>query len=201
MKKIVLASGSPRRKKILHQLGFNFESSSSSVEETYDPNDEPLEIVQYLALRKAKDIAKKHQEALIIGADTLVVHKSNILEKPASKNEAVEMLESLKNSTHEVLTGVALVKVYDSGNKMEDHTFFESTEVQFGDIPQNLITNYVKMGSPMDKAGSYGIQDDLGALFVEGIKGDYYNVVGFPIYAFYKNMRVFAPEYLPANLA
>ena len=201
MKKIVLASGSPRRKKLMEQMGFDFVINPSSVSETYDANDQPSEIVQYLALRKAKDIAKSHRDALIIGADTLVVFEDMILEKPASKKEAIDMLASLRNNSHEVLTGVALVKVYDDGNKTAQHTFFESTEVHFGNISDNLINNYVQLGSPMDKAGSYGIQDDLGALFVEGIKGDYYNVVGFPIYAFYSNMRQFAREYLPADLA
>ena len=184
----------------MEQMGLTFEVQSSSVPETYDANDQATEIVQYLALRKAKDIAKKQTKALVIGADTLVVFEDRILEKPASKKEARDMLVSLRNNAHQVLTGVALVKVYNDGNKRKHHTFFESTEVQFGDISDSLIKNYLSMGSPMDKAGSYGIQDDLGALFVEAIKGDYYNVVGFPIHSFLKNMKVFAPQYLPAEL-
>lgn len=200
MKKIVLASGSPRRKKLMKQMGFAFDVISSSVPETYDANEPPSQIVQMLALRKAKDVAGRQTQALVIGADTLVVFEETILEKPKSKEDAQNMLTSLKNTSHQVLTGVALVKVYDDGNKTEQHTFFEQTIVQFGNLSDNLITNYINMGSPMDKAGAYGIQDDLGALFVEGIKGDYNNVVGFPIYAFYNHLNNFAPEYVPADL-
>ena len=200
MKNIILASGSPRRKKLLNQVGLSFDVQVSSVDEDFNTNQSPEDIVQELALRKAKDIARNTAEALVIGADTIVVFEDKILEKPAGESEAEQMLRRLSGTVHQVYTGVALVKVDDKHNIIDKRTFFECTNVFFGDLNPNYITEYVQSGSPMDKAGGYGIQDDFGAIFVKRIEGDYYNVVGFPLHSFYNVMETFAPEYIPHEI-
>jgi septum formation protein len=170
------------------------------VAETFDSTLSAGEIVQQLAMRKARDIAESHRDALIIGADTVVVFNDQILEKPETSTEAKQMLQSLSGQTHQVLTGVALCKVDGSNNITDSSTFVEKTDVIFGNLNPDDIAAYVTGGSPMDKAGGYGIQDDFGAIFVQRIKGDYYNVVGFPLHRFYNVMQSFAPEFLPKML-
>ncbi len=143
---------------------------------------------------------------LVIGADTIVVLDGEILGKPADTDDAVSMLRSLSGRTHQVYTGVALV--YGNGVAGSDgdqpqtastrkgfqhHVFHERTDVTFGELTESEIRAYVESGSPMDKAGSYGIQDDLGALFVARIDGDYYNVVGFPLFRFYREVNKLVP--------
>lgn len=193
---IVLASQSPRRKKLLDLLNLKFSIEPSSCDETYGNNEHPSDIVQNLALRKATDVSKGKPSSLIIGADTLVVFKNMILGKPNSAEEAGKMLAKLSENKHEVLTGVALIKTDQQGNIGQKETFVEETIVQFGTLGAEEIENYVQNGSPMDKAGSYGIQDDWGATFVKRIEGDYYNVVGLPLYALYQHLKEFAPEVL-----
>jgi len=180
----------------MQQINLPFEVQPSSVAETFDSSQPPVDIVQELAMRKAKDIALQSSDALVIGADTLVVFRDRILEKPSEAGEAKQMLLELSGQTHQVLTGVALCKVDSSHNITDSTTFFESTDVIFGDLNPSNIKAYVAGGSPMDKAGSYGIQDDFGAIFVRRIEGDYYNVVGFPLHSFYNVMESFAPEFL-----
>lgn len=194
--KIILASGSPRRKNLLRQIELNFTVQVSSASEAYDPADDPADIVQTLALKKAQQVAddNKTTDSLVIGADTIVVHEDSILEKPATTLDAQKMLNQLSGDTHQVLTGVALVKNTGPGNKQNSLTFFEMTEVYFCELNEFEIHEYVQSGSPMDKAGGYGIQDHRGSLFVQKITGDYYNVVGFPLHSFYQNLKDFAPE-------
>lgn len=199
MSSIVLASGSPRRKKLLRKINLNFTIHESNAPEKYNPNDSPTDIVQTLALRKAEDVASHYKQSLIIGADTIVAFNNSILGKPDTKAEAREMLASMSGNAHWVLTGVALVKVGKNQNNFTRLTFCEQTKVIFSQLEDQEIANYVEKGNPMDKAGSYGIQDRWGALFVEGIHGDYYNVVGFPLHTFYQKMKQFAPEYLSKN--
>ncbi len=193
---IILASASPRRKKLLQQINLPFEVQKSSVEETFDASLTAEEIVQQLALRKSEDVAPHFSDALVIGADTIVVFGDEILEKPSGRDEAYDMLSYLSGNTHQVYTGVALCKVDSSNNITDTLTFVESTDVTFGNLNPEDIKAYVASGSPMDKAGGYGIQDDYGAIFVKQINGDFYNVVGFPLHAFYNVMNNFAPEYL-----
>lgn len=195
--KIILASGSPRRKKLLQQINLYFEVQVSSVDEDFDPEFSPSKIVQQLALRKARDISQKNSNALVIGADTIVVFEDEILEKPSNPSEARQMLLQLSKQTHQVHTGVALCKVGPSQNIIDRLTFTETTNVTFGKLDPKDIDAYVAGGSPMDKAGGYGIQDDFGAIFVKKIDGDYCNVVGFPLHRFYYAMKSFAPDNLP----
>lgn len=193
---IILASQSPRRKKLLEQIGFSFSVEPSSCDESYNANESPTDIVQMLAYRKAADVAKSNPQSLIIGADTIVVFEDRILEKPTSLNDAETMLASLSGRQHQVLSGVSLVKTDKEGNIKDSDTFSESTKVFFGELSKNEIEHYVSGGSPMDKAGSYGIQDDWGSLFVKRIEGDYNNVIGLPLFALYRHMKKFAPEFL-----
>jgi len=193
---IILASGSPRRKKLLEQLGLPFQVHPSLVNEQYDPTLPPQKIVQNLAQRKARDVAQKFHDALIIGADTIVAYNKEILEKPGTKDEARSMLRQLSDNTHSVFTGVALCLRGRDSKKPRQRTFFEETKVSFGPIADQDIRQYVESGSPMDKAGAYGIQDAYGSFFVKSIEGDYNTVVGFPLHRFYRVLQNFAPEYL-----
>lgn len=193
MTPIILASQSPRRKKLLEQIGLSFEVFPSNAEEISSQSD-PALLVEELALLKAEDISTKHPDCFIIGSDTVVVHQDQIIGKPKDKKEAFEILSSLSNSSHSVFTGVAFVKSDKSGRILNKITFHEQTKVTFSALEEADIKAYIETGNPMDKAGAYGIQDDLGALFVEGIEGDYYNVVGFPLNRFYRELKSFIPE-------
>jgi septum formation protein len=197
LKQLVLASGSPRRKKLLSQINCSFLVDVSAVEEIVDPEKSPPEVVESLARQKAMDVAHRHPYSCIIGADTIVVKDNKILGKPESRNHARQLLASLNNRKHQVITGVCLVETDFHSSVSRERCFHEVTTVQFGSLNHAEIAEYVSTGSPMDKAGGYGIQDDWGALFVKEIHGDYNNVVGFPLYTFYQNMKEFAPSLLP----
>jgi septum formation protein len=171
------------------------------VDESFNIKLNPEEIVQQLALRKAKDVAAEFKDALIIGADTIVVFENEILTKPAHAEEAKTMLGRLSGETHQVYTGVSLCKVDSNNNITKSTAFFEKTDVTFGALNPEDIDAYVASGSPFDKAGGYGIQDDFGAIFVKRIEGDFYNVVGFPLHSFYKVIHTFAPEFISKTKA
>lgn len=187
---LILASASPRRKILLEQIGLQFTVCPSTIEEgNVSLLLPPQEYVCVLATSKAKDIAKKQREehCLVIGADTIVVHNGNILNKPASPSEAEEMLARLSGATHTVYTGIALV---ESGS-LRTLADVQTTEVTFRTLSAKEIAAYVSTGSPLDKAGAYGIQDDFGAVFVEKIHGCYYNVVGLPLTLLYQRLQEF----------
>tara|TARA_R110000868_G_scaffold378658_6_gene644198 strand:+ start:1242 stop:1859 length:618 start_codon:yes stop_codon:yes gene_type:complete len=195
MLKIVLASQSPRRKKLLSQLGFIFEIIPSFKEEIITSNN-PIDIVSELSLQKAKNVANSVSKALIIGADTIVVLKGKILGKPKNQKEAITMLSELSGNEHSVFTGVSFVLTNSDKKISSTHSFYEETKVRFSSLSQEEIKFYVASGSPMDKAGAYGIQDDWGSLYVERIEGDYYNVVGFPLNRFYQELKNIDPTLL-----
>ncbi len=192
--KVVLASSSPRRALLFKQIGLSFTIDPSNVDETVSERLPPNEIVQVLALRKGMDVSSRHEHSLIIAADTVVCLDNKILGKPSSKKEAGEMLLSLSNVTHEVFSGVFVGLTSDHGKSSQSFTFSERTNVTFSALSELEVDHYIETGSPFDKAGAYGIQDDLGSLFVKKIEGDYYNVVGFPINAFYQHLKVKLPE-------
>jgi len=196
MAHIILASSSPRRRKLLKKLNIEFLVEDSRVKEVVNKNDPPEQIVQKLASDKALDIAGKNGKSIVIGADTIVVFGDEILEKPANRDHALEMLKQLSGKTHHVYTGVAIVKNDKRGNIKSKTTFFECTEVTFGRLETDEIRRYIDTGGPMDKAGAYGIQDNWGAVFVKKIDGDYYNVMGLPLHHLYHELKIFAPEYL-----
>lgn len=177
MKHIILASASPRRKEILELADLEFDVMPSDAQEI-TTKTAPNEVVMELASIKAKDIYKKSEkQSMIVGADTVVAYQGQILGKPTDKADAKRMLTMLSGQTHEVYTGVCVIE--DGKTK----TFYEETKVTFYEISDEQINHYIKTGEPMDKAGSYGIQGKA-AVFIKGIEGDYYNVVGFPIARF-----------------
>lgn len=175
--KLILASTSPRRRKLIKLLGLPFESvSPKNVEEhlDYSNNSILLEELKELSRKKAISVGDNYSEDIVIGADTIVVHNDKLLEKPTSEDDAIQYLKGLSGDTHIVYTGVTLSK------KNKQISFIEKTYVTFREIPDKVIRTYVGTGLPLDKAGAYGIQD-FGALFVEKITGDFYNVMGFPV--------------------
>jgi septum formation protein len=190
----ILASSSPRRIALLGMLNLGFTSIPSTADEPLPKDEKPEEYAMNLSFMKASEVANRTSDALIIGADTIVVIDGKILGKPASHEEAFEMLSTLSGRTHEVITGVTFLKTDFSHTITEKKTFFVRTRVTFSRLDSTEINRYIETGSPFDKAGGYGIQDDTGALFVERIDGDYYNVVGFPLNRFYQEMKHFYPE-------
>lgn len=187
---IILASQSPRRAHLLKQIGLSFQVLPSSVPEDVDPLESSEETVTRLAFLKANEVASKFDRGIVIGSDTIVVIDDTVLGKPDTPEHAAAMLHQLSGRTHTVFTGFALVDVASKKSYI-DH---EKTEVTFRPLSASEIDGYVRTGSPMDKAGSYGIQDDFGAVFVERIAGDYYTVVGFPLSKFYTAFTAFARD-------
>ncbi len=182
----ILASGSPRRKEILEELGYQFEIKTGDFDESTVALDDPKEGVQKLALGKA--LAAVQQPGLYLGSDTVVVLDGVVMGKPSDEQDAFRMLRSLSGRTHEVCTGVALVTVGEDGTVEHTETFVEATEVMFFELTDEEIDRYIRTGEPMDKAGAYGIQG-LGRVLVEGIRGDYETVVGLPAARVYRALR------------
>ncbi|MBR5152179.1 MAG: septum formation inhibitor Maf [Clostridia bacterium] len=177
MKEWILASKSPRRQELLGRLVDDFKVMVDDSPEEQIPGESPARAVMRLAAEKAEHIAKRVTgDALILAADTVVVLDGEILGKPKDEKEAFSMLSRLSGCTHQVYTGIS---VLDTGSG-KSVTEFEVTKVRFRAISREEIRRYIASGEPMDKAGAYGIQE-LGALFVEGIDGDYFNVVGLPL--------------------
>ncbi|MEG0012709.1 MAG: Maf family protein [Cellulosilyticaceae bacterium] len=181
---IILASASPRRKELLSLLPITFEIISKETDETMDTRLTPVENVMKIAAQKAETVAREYEESLVIGCDTIVVVDKQILGKPKDKEEAYRMLVGLAGRTHKVFTGISLQ------NKSTGlaESFYEETTVFMKNSSDKEIWEYIGTGDPMDKAGSYGIQTQ-GALFVEKIEGDYFNVVGLPVSKLYEKLK------------
>jgi len=176
MKEIILASNSPRRKELLGMLGLEFSVIPDNTPECIDQQLSPAEVVMALAKFKGDNVRKtlsKNRDAIIIAADTVVAIDGVVLGKPKSKADAEKMLSRLSGKSHNVYTGVYLIENLSG----KSANFYEKTEVFFKNLDINEIKDYINTGEPMDKAGSYGIQN-FGSLFVEKINGDYFNVVG-----------------------
>lgn len=172
--KVILASASPRRQELIKRLFDEFIIIPADIDETL-PDEVGAEFAPvYLAAQKAKAIANEHPDALIIAADTVVIAEGKILGKPKDRDDAKNMLHFLSGKTHKVITGCCICK----GNSFA--SFHEESYVTFYELSDKEIAEYVKKGLADGKAGAYGIQDN-GALFVERIEGDYYNIVGLPI--------------------
>ncbi|MFW5856154.1 MAG: Maf family protein [Bacillota bacterium] len=178
-KEIILASASPRRKKILNQLNLEFKVQPAAINEGQITASGPRALVKKIALSKARKVSEQfhNNEVLIIAADTVVVFEKKVLGKPENDLEAEQMLEMLSGKKHRVLTGLTLL---DTGKNYAT-TIVDITLVYFRDIESSEINNYIKTGEPFDKAGAYGIQG-LGGIFVEKIVGSYANVVGLPVH-------------------
>lgn len=176
--KIILASGSPRRKELLDQVGIEYEVCVSNVEER-TAKTIPEEVVKDLSGQKAMAVLQKKREGVILGADTVVVNRGEILGKPVDEEDAVRMLSGLCGHAHEVITGVTLIKASE-GQKEVVRSFAVTTKVHVAPMTKEQIGQYVATKEPLDKAGSYGIQG-LFAKYITGIEGDFYNVVGLPV--------------------
>ena len=184
MSRIILASGSPRRKELLEQAGLDFEICPARSEEVITASV-PSEVVVELSKQKAMDITTP-SDIMIIGADTIVSYEDKILGKPKDEDAAKEMLSMLSGKVHSVYTGVTIVLI-NKQMRAGIHSFFEKTDVTMYDISQKEIDRYVKTGEPMDKAGAYAIQGKC-AIYIKKIDGDYNNVVGLPISRIYQEL-------------
>lgn len=179
---IYLASKSPRRRKLLKQLNINFKSFSVDVNENIGKTEKPAHIVKRLANKKLLKAKEKVKNGIIITADTIVVLDGKVIGKPASTKNAKTILKKLSGRVHQVYTGYS---VWNS-EKNIIITDYEKTIVEFRNLFDREIDDYIYGGSPMDKAGAYGIQDDIGAVFIKKINGCYYNVVGLPLTKIYQ---------------
>ncbi|MBR5047301.1 MAG: septum formation protein Maf [Eubacterium sp.] len=180
--RIILASGSPRRRELMEQAGYTFTVEVSDADEEVSGED-PGRMVEELSLRKAAAVASLHEEdreaCEIIGADTIVVLEGRVLGKPEDEEDAARMLRELSGKVHEVYTGVTVLTMVE-GAVTEKRQFHECTRVRMREISEEEILAYIRTGEPMDKAGAYGIQGRA-AIFISGIEGDYFNVVGLPV--------------------
>ncbi|MGN1032027.1 MAG: Maf family protein [Intestinibacter sp.] len=173
---IILASASPRRREILQNTKLKFDIQKSDIEEVILEDESPESMAVRLAYEKAFDIAEKNREKLIIGADTIVVLEDEVLGKPKDEKEAFDMIQKLSNKTHRVITGISLINL-KQGIVVNDYVV---SYVTFKDLSEDLIKDYINTKESLDKAGGYGIQG-YGALLVDSIQGDYFNIVGLPI--------------------
>lgn len=184
MKPLILASGSPRRKELLQQVHLPFTVKVSNIVETFDPTLAPEEIATTLAYQKAQNVFQENESAIVIGSDTIVVLGDKVLGKPENEEEARTTLRTLSGNTHHVISGVAIL------SEEKEVKFYEKTSVTFWELTDEDIEFYINSGEPMDKAGSYGIQE-VGALFVKEIKGDYFSIVGLPLSRTVRELKSF----------
>ena len=182
---IYLASKSPRRAKLLKLLNLDFKTFAVDLNEDPINGESPIAMVKRLASHKMGAALEKVKEGIVITADTIVVLDKKIIGKPVNQKDAFRILKMLSGRTHNVYTGFALVNTKKK-IKLVD---YEKTAVTFRELSDKEIKGYIKTGSPMDKAGAYGIQDDFGAVFVKKINGCYYNVVGLPLSKLYKSIK------------
>ena len=190
-KKLFLASKSPRRAELLTKVGLTFEIFASDIDEKFLTISDPQELVKESSILKADAVSKKIENGIVISADTVVDVNNEILGKPNDKTDAERMLNLLSGKEHRVLTGFTI---------LDTHTMYKITDiaetfVKFKPLLEYEIKEYIAIHNPLDKAGAYGIQDGICAFFIEGIKGCYYNVMGFPLNKFYLSAIEFIKQY------
>lgn len=182
---MILASQSPRRIELMREAGYNIRVIPADIDETPFDGEAPLTLVERLARAKAAAVAAEYAEPkeLTVAADTIVTFDGKILGKPATEGEARTMLRELSGRTHQVATGVCIVKAGDTAapHAAESLSFVDVTDVTFYELTDEQIEHYVASGEPMDKAGAYGIQGTGGRMLVHDISGDFYNVVGLSL--------------------
>lgn len=179
---LLLASGSPRRKEIMTSAGFNFDVEVRPTDESFDPSMRVEEIPVFLAKQKLSQFEGK-KDTIVLCADTIVVIGETVLNKPANNNEAFEMLQLLNGKKHQVITGVAFML----NGKVS--SFHDITDVSFNMVTDEELKFYIENWKPFDKAGGYGIQEFMGMIGIESLKGSYYNVMGLPIHKVYQNLK------------
>jgi len=185
--KIILCSNSPRRRELLSGLGLNFEVRViDNIDESYNNNNRCEEIAEEISLKKADAYIKTiGNNELIITADTIVYNNGDVLGKPHTREEAIDMLSAISGKTHKVVTGVCIA------SKNKKKIFSVSTNVKFSSLEKEEILFYIDNYTPYDKAGAYGIQEWIGYIGVEGIEGSYFNVMGLPIQRLYSELKKF----------
>jgi len=188
MQKIILASKSPRRKQLLESANIPFEVITKNTRENYPPTLSVEEVAKYLAQKKAKAVAAKHPDRIVLAADTIVTIHNTILGKPTDKEDAIHMLQVLSNQVHTVITGVCMQQ-HD-----KEMLFIATTKVYFNPLTIAQIEYYIDTYKPYDKAGAYGIQDWIGVIGIHYIKGDFYNVMGLPVNLVLKALGKFSSD-------
>ena len=169
-------------------MGINYTAISIEMDEIINENQSPVENVKRIALEKCRLALEEIKEGIVITADTIVVVDGRIIGKPNNKTDAKKILNTLSGRSHLVYTGFSI----SNKKKNKSITDYSKTKVTFKKLTTKEISDYIKTGSPMDKAGAYGIQDDFGAVFVEKISGCYYNVIGFPVSKIYQAFKIIA---------
>jgi septum formation protein len=182
MRPLILASASPRRAELLRNAGIAFDVDPADIHEEPLAGEAPMVYAQRLAHDKARAVLARHSDAVVLGADTVVVVDQHLLEKPADPDDAARMLRLLSGRAHQVVTGVSLLAADF------ERTEAEVTQVRFTSISNDEIAEYVATGEPKDKAGAYGIQG-MASRWAEGVKGCYFNVVGLPVARVYRMLR------------
>ena len=195
MRKIILASASPRRREILKLTGLKFSVCPGSYEEDLDLPLRPRELARHLSCKKAEAVANKYRNAIVIAADTFIVFKDRLLGKPRNEKDAEKMLKMLNGRSHSVITGFTII---DTGNN-KTLSRSVSTMVYFKKLSIEDIRAYVRTKEPLDKAGAYAVQG-LGAVFIEKIKGDFFNVMGLPLSALTESLKKFGIYVLKLNV-
>jgi septum formation protein len=190
-RKIVLASSSPRRRELLSLTGLTFTAEASDYEEVLVPGVDPRLLARRLSCKKAKAVAKKYRNALIIAADTFIVFGDILLGKPSSKEDAMRMVGLLNGQSHSVITGFTIIDT--ASRKILSRSV--ETRVWFRKLTKQELASYVRTGEPLDKAGAYAIQG-LGSLIVERIEGDYFNVIGLPLSSLVEALKKFGVHVL-----
>lgn len=191
MKKIVLASASPRRKEILEITGLDFQVCASDYKEDLNPSFKPHKLARFLSRKKAEAVAHKYRDAVIIAADTFIYFKNSLLGKPRTAEEAEKMLGLLNGKVHSVITGFTIL---DTGSeKIISKSVV--TKVYVRKLTEEEIRAYISSGEPLDKAGAYAVQG-LGAVFIEKIEGDFFNVMGLPLAALSESLKKFGVHVL-----
>ena len=187
MQSMILASKSPRRQELIRNITEDFEVIVSDAPELLPPEITPEEAAVYLSALKARAVSALHPDRIVIGADTVVILDGKVLGKPRNKDDAFSMLRSLSGRIHTVITGCCLIR------DGRERSFGERTRVEFYPLSDREIEDYIATGDPFDKAGSYGIQG-RGCLFVKGIEGDFFNVMGLPVARLNRELRAFLSE-------
>lgn len=182
MNKIILASGSPRRKELIETLKIPFSVIVSDIDESIDENANLVDEIEKLSYKKALAVFKDHKDAVVIGADTIVVHNNEVLGKPKTEENAIKMLNKIQGDWHEVITAVSIISVKQS------ETFSVVSRVHFYPMDDEEIKLYVNSKEPLDKAGAYAIQGE-GSRYIKEIKGDYYSIMGLPISELYRRIK------------
>jgi septum formation protein len=186
MKRLILASGSPRRKELLTKIGLQFEVQPADYDESQISCSDPCEMAKNISLAKARAVAERNPDAVIIAADTFGCLEGILLGKPQTADEAERMLRALSGKPHQVITGFTIIDM--SAGKTVTRSV--ETTVYFRDLSAAEITAYINTGEPMDKAGAYAIQG-LGAVLVDRIEGDFYNIIGLPLSALVESLKEF----------